>query len=162
MKTEWVIKLFICSLLSGFSLLLLNGLRDDSLLVCTRQSDHQINCMVSQINFLKEQHDGREIVNLKKASLEIRHQSNSELSSASRVLLTTVQGETIPLSSGYVSFGSQPDPAEIVAQVNQFLQSQKSRLEVSVIYIPRFFLILAMVALGLLPVVIKSKIEFKK
>jgi hypothetical protein len=162
MKPEWVIKLFTCSLLGGVSLLLLNGLRDDSLLVCTRQSDRRIDCMASQINFLGEQHDGLEIVNIRKASLEFRHQSNGRLSSVLRVLLMTVQGEKIPLSFGYASSESQPEPAEIVAQVNQFLQSHKSRLEISVIYIPRIFLILAIVPLGLLLVVIKSKIEFKK
>ena len=162
MKSEWVIKLFMCCLLGGVSLLILPRLPDDSLLVCIRQSDRQIDCAASQINGLGKQHDGQEIVNLKKASLEFFRQSNGRLSSASRVLLTTAQGESVLLSSVYTSSGSQPEPAVIVAQVNQFLQSQESRLEISVIYVPRFFLILAMMPLGLLPIIIVSKIEFKK
>ena len=148
MKYEWVIKLFMCCLLGGVSSLILPRLPDDSLLVCIRQSDRQIDCAASQINVLGKQHNGQEIINLKKASLEFFRRSNGRLSSASRVLLTTVQEERVPLSSVYTSSGSQPEPAVIVAQVNQFLQSQESRLEISVIHMPRFFFNISNVATG--------------
>ena len=128
MKPEWVIKLLMCSVWGSISLMILPRLPDDSLLVCIRQSDRQIDCVASQINVLGKQHDGQEIVNLKQASLEFFRRLNGRLGSASGVLLTTVQGESVPLSSVYTSSGSQPEPAVIVAQVNHFLQSQESRL----------------------------------
>jgi hypothetical protein len=162
MKPEWVVKLCLCGLLCGVSVLILNGFVDDSLLVCVRHSDRRVGCMISQINPMGQQHDGQEINSLKMASLEFPHQLKSRLSSASRVLLLTDQGEKIPLSSGYTSSGSQPEPAKIVTQINQFLQSQEARLEVSVIYTPRFFLLLPIMALCLLLIIIQSKIEFKK
>ena len=162
MKPEWAVKLFLCGLLGGVSLLILNAWIDDSLLVCARQSDQHIDCMVSQINLLGEQHDGQEISHLKTASLELGHESNGRLSSASRVLLLTFQGEQIPLSSSYTLYESQPESAKIVAQVDQFLQSQESRLEISVRYMQRFFLLLPMLPLGLLLIIIRSTIKFKK
>jgi hypothetical protein len=162
MKPEWFVKLFLCGLLSGVGLLILNGLVDDSFLICIRRSDRRVDCTIGQINLLGQQHDAQEIVNLRMASLESHRHSNGRSSSASRVLLSNAQGEEIPLSSAHSSSGSQPEPAKIVAQVNQFLQSQESRLEVSVVYTPRFFLLLLIALLFLFPVIIKSKIELKK
>jgi hypothetical protein len=162
MKPEWVVKLCLCVLLCGVSLLILNGFVDDSLLVCVRHSDRRVGCMISQINFLGQQHDSQEIVHLKMASLEFPRRLKGRLSSVSRVLLLSDHGEKIPLSAGFISSSGQPEPTKIVAQVNQFLQSQETRLEVLVIYTPRFFLLLPIMPLCLLLIIIKSKIKFKK
>jgi hypothetical protein len=163
MKPRWIFKLLLCGLLCSLSVRTLHQLQtlhrlviDDSLLVCARESDRQINCMVSRVNILGQQHDGQEVTHVKKASLDFARQSNGKLSNASRVLLVTEQGEQVAVGAGYTS-RSQPEFAAVVTQVNQFLQSQEPRLEVTLVYSPRFFLflLLAIVMLGLLPIVIQ-------
>jgi hypothetical protein len=149
MKPKWTTKILVCGLLSSISLLLLHQSVDDSLLICARGNDRQVNCMVSQINLLGQQHDGQEVIHVKKASLDILHQPNGKMNNASRVLLVTDQGQ-IAVGADYAS-RSQPESAAVVTQVNQFLQSQESRLEVSIAYSPRFFFLFPIVILGLCP-----------
>jgi hypothetical protein len=138
------------------SVLAWHRLVDDSLLVCARESDRQVNCMVSQINMLGQQHDGQEVTHVKKASLDFARQPNGKLSN--RVLLVTEQGEQIAVGDSYTS-SSQPESAAVVTQVNQFLQSQEPRLEVTIVYSPRFFLALAIVMLGWVPIVVQSNLK---
>jgi hypothetical protein len=149
MKPKWIAKVVLCGLLCSISLLLLHRFVDDSLLICARGSDRQVNCMVSQINLLGQQHDGQEVIQVKHASLDFFRQPNGNLSSASRVLLVT-QNDKVPVGVGYMPT-SQPKSAAVVAQINQFLQSQESRLEVAIVYSPRFFLLFPIVILGLCP-----------
>jgi hypothetical protein len=138
MKPKWIIKILLCGLLCSISLLFAHQRMDDSLIVCARENDRQVNCMVSQINMLGQQHDGQEVPHVKKASLDFARQSNGRLSNASRVLLVTEQGEQVAVGAGYTS-RSQPEFAAVVTQVNQFLQSQEPRLEVTIAYSRRFF-----------------------